>query len=193
MYSRTLRVPLFCHDSRATNTPRSSSDLTSMKPKMPPINPPVACKPANNQTVPYTLVIMLGVMKKLPIITPATAPEIVDRATKLTLLDLGLLKHVLYPTILVVISKRTLATVNAMKWRAVGRRTRLITVAMTPTAVAVPSFLVHHTAMMRQVKPIRSQAKGRWVIVQKTGEIVTLRTPHRAAHMEIATMSRLLK
>ena len=68
-----------------------------------------------------------------------------------------------------------------------------MTVAIKPTDVAVPAFFVHQTDIMRQVKPSRSQAKGRWVIVKKTGEIVTLRTPHRAAHIAIATISLLLK
>ncbi len=124
---------------------------------------------------------------------PARAPERTERATKLIHLDFDLLKQAEYPTILVVMSKRTLATVKPTKWVAAGRRIKLITVDMRPTAVAVPSFLAHHTAMMRQVKPIKSQAKGRCVIAKRTGETVTLRTAHKVAHMEIATMSLLLK
>jgi hypothetical protein len=144
-------------------------------------------------TVPYIWLIIPGVIKKRPIMEPAKAPESTDRAIKLIILTFRLPKQVLYPTILVVKSKRTLAARKAKNCMAVGRRMKLIIVAMRPTAVAAPNFLVHHTAMMRQVKPIRSQTKGRWVTVQKMGEIIELSTPHRAADIEIATISRLVK
>ena len=132
-------------------------------------------------------------MKKGLIMEPAKVPERTDRAIKLIVLSFRFPKQVLYPTLLVVKSKRTLAARNPRNCVAVGRRMKLINVAIRPTAVAAPNFLVHHTAIMRQVKPIKSQTKGRWVTAQKMGETIELSTPHRAAHIEIATMSRLVK
>lgn len=69
----------------------------------------------------------------------------------------------------------------------------MIIVAMTPTKVAVPGFLVHHVANIRQAKPIMSQKNGRWVIFQSIGEMMTLRIDHIAALIEIAAISRLVK
>jgi hypothetical protein len=38
---------------------------------------------------------------------------------------------------------------------------KLMTVAIIPTAVAVPNFRVHHTTRISDVKPIRSHKKGK--------------------------------
>lgn len=69
----------------------------------------------------------------------------------------------------------------------------LIISAMRPTNVAVPSFPVHHVASIKAEKPIRSQAMGRWNIRKKTGDIVTLSTPHKAAKITIPARSRVWK
>ena len=47
------------------------------------------------------------------------------------------------------------------KWSAVGLISMLIISAMNPTNVAVPSFLVHHTATIRAENPIMSQRKAK--------------------------------
>ena len=70
---------------------------------------------------------------------------------------------------------------------------KLIIVAMNPTIVVAPNFLVHHTAIVNSEKPIMSHRKGRPVIRKKIGEKIGLSTPHRAAHMDIAAISRLVK
>jgi len=58
-------------------------------------------------------------------------------------------------------SNTTEAAVNPMKCIAVGLSMKFIIVAMTPTRVAVPSFLTHQTARVMDAKPIRSQRNGR--------------------------------
>jgi len=52
-------------------------------------------------------------------------------------------------------------------------------VAIIPTMVAEPSFFVHQTAMIKAVKPIKSQRKGKPNMLKKIGENIELSTPQR--------------
>jgi len=85
------------------------------------------------------------------------------------------------------------AAVKPKKCTASGLNMKFITVAMKPTNVAVPSFLTHHTANISAAKPIRSQRKGKWNSLKKTGDIIAFRTPHRAAKIVIPVRSRVPK
>ena len=69
-----------------------------------------------------------------------------------------------YPVRNVSTSNMMDAATKPKKWRAYGLTIMLITRAMSPTKVAVPIFLDHHTARIRAEKPMRSHAKGRWNI-----------------------------
>lgn len=90
-------------------------------------------------------------------------------------------------------SNKMEAAKNPMKWRAVGLPIILIISAMSPTNVAVPIFWHHHTARISAEKPMRSQAKGRWKIWKKAGDIIKFKTPHNAAKIVIPAKSRVPK
>lgn len=94
-------------------------------------------------------------------IKPATAAEKTEIKIKLTVPTKALSKQFLYPKNLVNASKTKLVAVKPRKKKASGLNRKLMTVAMMPTAVAVPNFLVHHTATISDAKPIVSQRKGR--------------------------------
>jgi len=128
-------------------------------PITPPMTPPTACNAAHPRTPPQLA--RFGGGKIHPIIEPATAAEKTEIKTKLTVPIKGLSKQFLYPKRRVNISKTKLATVKPKKKKASGLNTKFITVAMMPTAVAVPNFRVHHTARISDAKPIRSHKKGR--------------------------------
>lgn len=127
---------------------------------MPPITPPTACNAAHPRTPPQLVKAGAG-MKNNPIIEPAKAAEKTEIRTKLTVPVKALSKQFLYPKSLVRTSKTKLATVKPKKKKASGLNKKFITVAMMPTAVAVPNFRVHHTARISEAKPMRSHKKGR--------------------------------
>ena len=131
-------------------------------PMDPPITPPTACNAAHPRTPP-TLAKAVAGMKNDPMIEPATAADKTEIKTKLTVPVKAFSKRFLYPTSRASASKTKLATVKPKKNTESGRvgNEKLITVAMSPTAVAVPNFLVHHTARVRDEKPIRSHRKGK--------------------------------
>ena len=125
----------------------------------PPITPPTACNAAHPRTPPQ-LANAGAVIKNSPIIEPATAAEKMEIKTKLTVPIAGLSKQFLYPKSLVSTSKTKLATVKPKKKKASGLNMKLITVAIKPTAVAVPNFRVTHTAKISEAKPIKSHRNG---------------------------------
>ena len=125
----------------------------------PPITPPTACNAAHPRTPPQ-LAKAGADMKNSPIIEPATAAEKMEIKTKLAVLITGFSKQFLYPKSRVSTSKTKLAKVKPKKKKASGLNMKFITVAIKPTAVAVPNFLVHHTARISEAKPIRSHRKG---------------------------------
>lgn len=56
-----------------------------------------------------------------------------------------------------------------------------------------PNSLIHHAARISTEKPIRSQKKGRCVMLKKSGANMKFSTPHKAAHIAIAAMFLVLK
>ena len=91
------------------------------------------------------------------------------------------------------ISKTILAAVKPKKWVAPGLSIKVIIVAIIPVAVTAPNFLIHHKASISEMMPSMSQKNGIWVALQKIGAMYALSTLHRAAHIAIAAMSRLVK
>jgi len=90
-------------------------------------------------------------------------------------------------------SKTTLAVVNPKKWVALGLSIKVMIVAVIPVTVTAPNFLIHHKASISDIIPNMSQKNGMWVVLQKIGAIYAPSTLHRAAHMAIAAISRLVK
>ncbi|MCJ7631101.1 hypothetical protein MUP77_01675, partial [Candidatus Bathyarchaeota archaeon] len=76
---------------------------------------------------------------------------------------------------------------------APGFNVKLMSVAMSPTMVVDPSFLVHHTVRVSAEKPIMSQRMGSPNIWKKIGEKIEFSTPQRAAEKAIAAISLLEK
>ena len=70
---------------------------------------------------------------------------------------------------------------------------KFTTVAISPTTVAAPNFLVHHTVRVRTAKPIMSQRIGNPNTRNTMGAKIEFRTPQRAANVAIAAASRLLR
>jgi len=128
-------------------------------PIRPPMTPPAACNAAHAKTPPHPA--KFGGGKNNPIMEPAKAAEKTEIKTKLTVPVKALSKQFLYPKSRVNTSKTKLAAVNPKKKKASGLNTKFITVAMRPTAVAVPNFRVHHTARINEANPMRSHKKGR--------------------------------
>jgi len=126
----------------------------------PPMTPPIACNATQTRTPPQDAKAGAGI-KNNPMIEPAKAAEKTDIKTKLTVPVKALSKQFLYPKSRASTSKTKLATVKPKKKKASGLNKKFITVAIRPTAVAVPNFLVHHTAIISDAKPIRSHKKGR--------------------------------
>ncbi len=90
-------------------------------------------------------------------------------------------------------SKTTLAAVKPKKWVALGLSIMVMIVAVIPVMVTAPNFLIHHKASISEMIPSMSQKNGMWVALQKIGAIYAPSTLHRAAHMAIAAISRLVK
>ena len=90
-------------------------------------------------------------------------------------------------------SKTKLAAAKPRKWIPPGFRTKLMPVATNPITVIAPNFLVHHTAIIRTVKPIKSQRKGKPVARKNNGAKKVFNTPQSAAHTDMAATSRQLK
>jgi len=144
----------------AAGIPLAVRAVVKGAPIKPPMTPPTACNAAHPRTPPQLAKAGAG-MKNSPIIEPATAAEKTEIKTKLTVPVRGLSKQFLYPRRRVRTSKTKLAMVKPRKKKASGLNKKLITVAMRPTAVAVPNFRVHHTARISEAKPIKSHRKGR--------------------------------
>ncbi len=66
-------------------------------------------------------------------------------------------------------------------------------VAVIPVMVTAPNFLIHHKASISEMIPSMSQKNGMCVALQKIGAMYAPSTLHRAAHMAIAAISRLVK
>ena len=158
-------------------------------PMVPPMMPPTAWSPAHPKTPPHCIK-ACDDMKNNPITKPAKAAEKTEvKSSAIEPMCLFSNKR-LYPIKNVSISNTMDAAKKPKKWRAYGLTIRLITNAINPTKVAVPIFLDHHTARINAAKPMRSQAKGRWNIRKNSGDIVTFRTPHKAAKIAIPVKSR---
>ena len=99
----------------------------------------------------------------------------------------------LNPTREMVKSKNMLATVNPRKWYGFATSAKLIRVAIAPIMVIAPNFFIHHAASISTENPTISQKNGRWVTLKKSGAKMEFITPHKAAHIAIAAMSRVLK
>jgi len=76
---------------------------------------------------------------------------------------------------------------------ALGLSIIIIMVAVIPVTVTAPNFLIHHKASVSEITPNISQKNGILVVLQKIGAMYALSTLHRAAHMAIAAISRLVK
>ena len=167
--------------------------FTSAPPSVPPINPPAACSPADPITPPQDSSAAAG-MKNVPIMRPAIAAEKTDAATATVIVDFCVAKVFLYPASLEVTSYTMLAAMKPKKKSTVaGFMMKVTPVAMRPTVVSAPGFLIHHAVTVRMVNPMRSQRIGSPVRLKTTGENTELSTPHRAAPMAMAATSRLLK
>ena len=94
---------------------------------------------------------------------------------------------------LVKISKTILAVVKPKKWVALGLSIMVMIVAWVRLVILVATSLIHHKASVSKIIPTMSQKSGMWVILQKIGVMYALSTLHRAAHMVIAAISRLVK
>ena len=99
----------------------------------------------------------------------------------------------LYPKIATVKSKKMLAAVNPKKWYGFATSAKLMRVAIAPIMVMAPIFLIHHAASISTEKPTISQKNGRWDMLKKMGAKMEFNTPHKAAHIDIAAISRVLK
>jgi len=166
--------------------------FTSAPPKMPPINPPAAWSPAQPITPPHEINAAAG-MKNEPMMNPATAAETTEAATATAIVDFGLAKVFSYPASFEVASKTMLAAVKPKKIIAAGFIAKFTVVAMRPTAVKAPSFLIHQAVTVRMVNPMRSHRMGKPVRLKTMGEKTELSTPQRAAPMAMAATSLLLK
>ena len=124
---------------------------------------------------------------------PATAAERVLIPIAAVVVRRGLAKKLLYPVSPDAMSNTKAAAVKPKNMSAWGLNAKFMMVAMSPMAVMAPVFLIHHAAIVRTVNPMRSQSRGRWVMLKTMGEKIELSTPHRAASIAIAAMSRLLK
>jgi len=145
----------------AAGIPLAVRAVVKGAPIKPPMTPPTPCNAAHPRTPPRGARAGAGI-KNNPIIEPATAADKTEIKTKLTVPIKALSKQFLYPQSRVSTSKTKLAAVKPKKKTESGRvgNEKLITVAMRPTTVAVPNFLVHHTAKISDEKPIRSHKKG---------------------------------
>ena len=126
-------------------------------------------------------------------IKPASAVEAMEMNNRLIALGIGLSKQFRYPINPARISKTTLAAMKPKKWVASGLSISVRMVAITPVTVTVPNLLAHQRAKINEITPSMSHRKGMWVNFQKMGAMVILSTLHRAAHMDIAAMSRASK
>jgi len=66
-------------------------------------------------------------------------------------------------------------------------------VTKIPVKETAPNFLAHHEININDAKAKKSHISGVRVIAQKMGAKVLFKTAHRAAHVTIATISRVLK
>jgi len=128
-------------------------------PIKPPMTPPAAWSPAHPRIPPH-LAKTGASIKNDPIIEPATKADKTEIETKLSVPVKAFSKQFRYPKSRVSTSKTRLAAVKPRKKRSSGLNIKFITVAIRPTAVAVPNFRVHHTARINEVKPIISHKKG---------------------------------
>ena len=124
---------------------------------------------------------------------PATAAERVEIMIAIVVVLNAFLKKLLNPASADVKSNTKAAAVKPKNVSAWGLNAKFMRVAISPMAVMAPIFLIHHAATVRTVNPMRSHSRGRWVRLKNMGEKIELSTPHRAASIAIAAMSRLLK
>jgi len=167
-------------------------DVTRDAPIVPPITPPTACNPAQPATPPHSD--SAGpVMKNAPIMNPAMAAERVEMMIAMIAVLNAFLKKLLNPVSAAVKSNTKAAAVKPKNVMAWGFNAKFMMVAISPMEVMAPNFLIHQAATVRIVNPIKSQSRGRCVMLKTMGEKIELSTPHKAAHNAIAAMSRLLK
>jgi hypothetical protein len=72
-------------------------------------------------------------------------------------------------------------------------KAKLIGVAMSPTIVTAPGFLIHQAASMSKANPIVSQRNGMPVAAKNMGANSAFSTPQRAPQIAIAATSRVLR
>ncbi len=123
------------------------------------MTPPTAWSTAHAMTPPH-LAKAMAVMKKEPMMEPATKADMTEISTRQSEPAYALSKRFLYPTSRVRTSKTRLAAVKPTKKRSSGLNMKLIAVAIRPTDVAAKNLRVHQTARSRDENPIRSQRKG---------------------------------
>ena len=89
-------------------------------------------------------------------------------------------------------SKTILAAVNPKKKMPPGLNMKFMTVEMSPTEVAAPSFLTHQTVRESNANPIMSHRIGNPNILNTIGEKMEFNTPQRAENKAMPASSRLL-
>ena len=93
-----------------------------------------------------------------------------NRGAKITLKDTlqDTYPHLLNKRLYLLANARTSNNIAPARkpknWSAAGLTIKFITNAIHPTIVAVPNFRDHQIARIKEAKPIRSHAKGRWNI-----------------------------
>ena len=70
---------------------------------------------------------------------------------------------------------------------------KFIIVAISPTAVTAPTFLIHQTVRASVANPIMSHRIGSPNIRNTIGEKMEFKTPQRPANKATLAMSRVLK
>ena len=101
-------------------------------------------------------------------------------------------KQTLYLASHATMSNTMLAAVKPKKKTPPGLNMKLMAVAIIPTIVAAPSFLIHQTVTERTAKPIMSQRIGNPNMLNTIGEKIEFNTPQRAESKATAAISRLL-
>ena len=90
-------------------------------------------------------------------------------------------------------SKTKQAAVKPRKWKALGLRTKFRAVATRPMREGAPRLLVHHNVSMRRDVASMSHRMGRWVSLQKMGDINQFMTAQRAAERDTAASFLVLE
>jgi len=164
----------------------------TVMPIIPPMIPPTPWIPAHPQTPPHA--VKAGVaMKKLPIINPAIAAEPIEISSRQVMEASVFLNIRLGPRELEAMSKTMLAAVKPRNWIPPGFNIKLISVAIKPTVVTAPNFLISQNVRLSDAKPIMSHRIGRPINRNTIGANNPFRIPQSAENSETIANSRLLK